>query len=495
MEQSVIEQTLNRLDEISTLAKIGITTSSGLVFYDLENEAKLLYPVLAPIRKRMPRIGKTNAGSGLSAHWNVITNPNSLGVVSSVEEGKRGGQITPLTAAKVAVYKGLGLEGVVAWEAEYAGEGYDDIRAIAQRTVLDSMFLAEEPMLLWGNSGTSGVGIQFGVTPTPTGTPSTSGGSLAATTYYIYCVALSHQGWAYNVNSSPLTITQQITRNNADGTTTVINGGTAQSSVVSAGIVVGGSGAGSIAAAVTAVKGAAGYAWFLGTATGTCYINQITTNNVAVITTATGSGQLQSSLTAADYSYNPLAFDGLITQALANNGYFASLNGASITHDGANGIVEFDVALKYFWDTYRTSPTRIYYGSQVARDATRAMLNSGSNSSFGVRLQTNDTGHIVGSAMVNSYLNKFAWGGAVPIPMEIHPNMPDGYVFFDCEVNPYPTSNIPNARCVRTRRDYFQVLWPITTRNWQNGIYTDQMLQVYVPYTMGLIANIGAGYQ
>ena len=71
--------------------------------------------------------------------------------------------------------------------------------------------------------------------------------------------------------------------------------------------------------------------------------------------------------------------------------------------------------------------------------------------------------------------------------------MPDGYIFFDCEINPYPTANIPIARAVRTRRDYFMVAWPVVTRQWQNGIYADECLQVYVPYSMGLLSDVGAG--
>ena len=72
--------------------------------------------------------------------------------------------LTPLTAAKISTYHGIGYENAVTWEAEYAGEGYDDIRGIAQRTSLDSLILAEEPKLLWGNGPT---GIALGAATTP----------------------------------------------------------------------------------------------------------------------------------------------------------------------------------------------------------------------------------------------------------------------------------------------------------------------------------------
>jgi len=494
MHHNLIEQTLERLNSQQTLAKAGISTGSGLVYYDLENEAKRQYPVLAPIRKRMPRIGKKEAGQGLAVHWNYISNPNSTGVLAMVAEGQRGGQITPTVVSKLATYKGIGLENVVTWEAEYAGEGYDDIRAQAQRMTLDSLIIAEEPQLLWGNSSTS-----FGVTPTPVGAQATvAGGSLAnGTTNYVFAVALSYQGWAYANQQSPVAVVPVITRTNAGvSSTTTINGGVAQISVASSAIVTSGSN-NAINASCAAVKGAAGYAWFVGATAGAgnAYIYAVTSGNFVTILSQPVAGQLASALPATDYSANPLSFDGLIPQAMSANGYFSSLNGSQFTPDGANGIVEWDGVLKYMWDTYRTGIDRIYTGSQCIRDATKAVAYGSGNAAMRINLQndTDSLGNITGSMRLASYTNKFAYNGALDIPIEIHPNMPDGHVFFDLEKNPYPTADIALARAVRTRRDYFMVVWPIVDRTWQNGCYSDEVLQVYVPYGMALLSNAAPG--
>lgn len=45
-----------------------ITTSTGLVAYDLEAPAKNLYPVLTPLRNRIPRVTKSS-GAGTAANW------------------------------------------------------------------------------------------------------------------------------------------------------------------------------------------------------------------------------------------------------------------------------------------------------------------------------------------------------------------------------------------------------------------------------------------
>jgi hypothetical protein len=494
---------LQRLAELRNgggLAKAGISTSAGLVFYDLEAEAKLLYPVIAPIRKRMPRIGKREPGQGLAVHWNIITDPNSGGISSELGEGQRGGVLTPATAAKISTYHGIGYENAVTWEAEYAGEGYDDIRGIAQRTSLDALILAEEPKLLWGN-GTTGI-LLGQPSAAPTGTGSGTGGSLATGTYYLYAVPLTLQGFGFTKKAGSVITT--VSRPNADGTTLTYNGGAGILSAASAAIsVTSATSIGSIAAAVAPVKSAAGYAWFVGSTAGAAnaYFWGVSTICVVTITSLPTTGQTAAYTGfGTDYSENQYSFDGLITQALSSNGYYNSLAGATLTPDGANGCVEVDTALKYFWDTYKTSPTRMYVGSQVIRDLTRCVANVGTASSagnMGFRINLNNTvdsvGGLTGSSLIQDYVNKYTWGGAKPIPVELHPNMPDGYIFFDCEINPYPTANIPIARAVRTRRDYFMVAWPVVTRQWQNGIYADECLQVYVPFSMGLISDVASG--
>ena len=501
---AMIAQTLERMNAV--LQKVqsgpGLNVSAGLQYYDLEAEAKMLYPVLAPIRKRMARIGKKGAGQGLAVNWKIITDPNSARTSAVVSEGKRGGQITPKTADKVATYKGIGLENVVTWEAEYGAEGFDDIRAIAQRTTLDALILREEPMLLWGNSSNA---LGKPSAPTGTGTTAASTGTLADTTYYLFVVPLSLAGLEHALAQSPAAVVPTITRVNADSTTDTINSGVGIMSNASAGIAVsGGSGTGKITAQVAAVKGAAGYAWFIGTANtaANCYCTAITTINKAVITAAPGTGQTAAYTgtswnPATDYSTNPLAFDGLITQAMTGNGYFASLDGATLTADSANGIVEIDVALQWFWDTYRISPTRIYVGSQEQRNIAKKIFG-GSTTAFRINLENNlsSLGNLTGSAVVGGYTNKFAPGtanGPMVIPIELHPNMPNGHIFFDTELNPYPTANIPYARAVRTRRDYFNVVWPVVSRSYQNGVYSDQVLQLYIPYGLGLLSNVGDG--
>ena len=511
MLTNINQQTLDLLDKIqqqsaSPLQKAGISTGTGLVYYDLEAEAKLLYPVLTPLRNTIPRIGKRGPGQGTAAHWKIVTGINTTGVPAGVAEGKRGGAISLAEADKIATYKGLGLENSVAFEADYAAEGFDDVKALAVRVTMESLMIAEENMILHGN-GTKALGVA----PTPTVTGALTGGSLSTGNFFAYVVALGHA--QYNTYAAVATgLVPSYTRTNADGTTDVINAGLSKISAQGSGSIGGSVVIGSLTLSCAAVPGAYGYAWFVGTTTGAanCALTAITASNSVVIQSLTGAGaqkadgtggtnvapMLNSSWTpSTDYSANSLAYDGLIRQAIDGNGYYQSLDGATLTSDSAGGIVEFDTVLKYLWDTYRISPSCIWVGGQQVKDITTKIINAHNAPVFRVNLSPTQAGqgNLIGSARIGSYLNKFALGGTVELPVKLHPNMPDGKVFFDQEVVPYPNANVAQARAIRTRKDYFQVEWPLVTRQYQYGVYCDEMLQCYVPFSMGLLDNIAAG--
>ena len=506
--QNQVESTIQRFMDLQKAAA-GISTGTGLVFYDLEARAKFQYPVLAPIRQRMPRIGATNplGGQGLAAHWNSITNPNQNSVPAEAAEGQSGALITPTVTPKVAFYKLMALDGNVTWFAEWAGQGYEDVRSAQQRMSLDSMILAEEPRLLWGNSGTTGVGLQFGQPAQPTGTGSGTNGSIPSTAnLYIAVAALSYQGWQMaNAPASAgggggVAAVASYTKTNGDGTQLTMPGGVGQMSPISAAITGCSSagGNGSVAAKVTAVPGAAAYIWYMGSTNSlaSCYFTAISTINTVTLTTLNTSGQTAAFTgSTTDNSYNPYAFDGLIPQAISGGGYYASYDGAALHTDNAGGIVEINTALKYLWDNFKISPTRIYAGSGTINSINVIMLaNGANNTAFTYHVAVDNTpgsvGNLVGAGYVGSYNNRFALGARKPIPIEIHPNMTDGTIFMDCEINPYPNSNIPYARAVRTLRDYFQVLWPATTPSWRNSIFTAEMLQLYIPYGLAVLQNI-----
>lgn len=466
----------------STFAQSGSATT-GLTFYDLEAGAKFLYPVLTPLRNEIPRV---SGKGGIQANWKAVTGINTSGIRIGVSGGNRGAVMAVTVADYAAAYKGIGIEDNVDFEAQYAGQGFEDIRAIAAKVGLEALMLGEELLILGGN-GT----VALGTTPTPSLTQAATGGGLSDGTYYVECVALTLEGY---VNASVTAgIPTSITRTNADASVDTFGGGSAQKSAAASIAVNGGGSAQLINATVTAVRGAVAYAWYWGASAAAATLGQITTVNKAVITTAAGAGtQAYSTLPSSDNSTNNLVFDGLLTQAMksGSNAYYRSLDGAALSTDNAGGIVEIDVALKSFWDNYRLTPDTIWVSSDQALAISQKILAT--NSSGAYRIVVNmEQGMIAGGVMVATYLNRFSMNGANVLKVRIHPNMPQGMILFTSRTLPYPVSGVGNVMCVRTRQEYYQIEWPLRTRKYEYGVYADEVLQHYFPPSMGVIANIG----
>lgn len=464
----------------STFAQSNSATS-GLTFYDLEAGAKFLYPVLTPLRNEIPRV---SGGGGIQANWRAVTGINTSNIRVGVSGGNRNAVMAVSTADYTAAYKGIGIEDNVDFEAQYAGQGFDDIRAIAARTGLEALMLGEEALLLGGNTS-----VALGTTPTPTLAGADTGGSLSNGAFSVIAVALTLEGV---LNSSVAGgIPTSITRTNADGSSDTFGGGSGQKSSNGTITLSGGTSTQVINASVTAVRGAIGYAWFWGTA-GNEVLGAVTGSRSYQITAAAAGTQTAASLPSADNSTNNLVFDGLLTQALksGSNAYWADNAGAALTADGAGGITQIDAALKSMWDNYRLSPDTIWLSSTEALDISQKILAGNANGAYRVVFNP-DQGMIAGGIMVATYLNRFSMQGAQTLTVRIHPNMPAGTILMTTKKLPYPISNVGNVFQVRTRQDYYQIEWPLRTRKYEYGVYADEVLQHYFPPSMAVITSIG----
>lgn len=475
--------------EKSTFAQSASATS-GLTFYDLEAGAKFLYPVPTPLRNEIPRV---SGKGGIQANWRAVTAVNTGGIRPGVSPGNRNAVQAVATKDYTAAYKGLGMEDNVDFEAQYAGQGFDDIRGIAAKVLLESLMLAEESTILGGNSS---IALNGGAaTPTPTlvvnGTPGT-------TNYFVFCVALSFDAVQYG-SVGPNGVQGPITRTNADGSTDTFGGGAAKISA-QATTATGNAtldGTNSITASLAApIPGAAGYAWYLGTTTGAanCFIAGITANPSFTFTAApVNTNQAASALGANDNSTNTLVFDGLIYQALASgSGSYVKAVSGTLTGDGAGGIEEIETALQDRWNNYRLGPDTMWVNAQQAYDISKKILSNGSSGAQ--RFVFNSVQDALNAGvMVRTYLNRYSMAGGQTIDIKIHPNMPAGMILFTAKKLPYPLSNVGNVVQVRARQDYYQIEWPLRSRKYEYGVYCDEVLQHYFPPTMILLYDIHAG--
>lgn len=486
-------------DIIKSFVQPGSATS-GLQAYNLEGPSKKLYPVMTPLRNAIARI---SGGHATQANWKAITNINVANVRAGVSEGKRGGVITHAQSEYFAAFRGFGLENSVTFEANYASKNYEDVKALAVMQTLEATMIQEERLILGGNTS-----VNLGTTPTPTLAGSTTGGTLAAATWSVICVALGLQAYldVVGVNNgstgqyfdaSTAVVPGVISRTNADSSSDSFGGGSAQKSASATVATTGATG--SISATVTPVAGAVGYAWFVGPA-GSERLNAVTSINSTVIAAASnGAAQLASTLAASDNSTSALDFDGLLYQAIkSGSGAYVvqqptgtAGQGTPLTSDGAGGIVEFEQAFVYFYNRYRLSPTKIYVSAQELINITKKVIANGGAPLLKLNANINaQTNAIAAGIVVGSYWNKVT---GQEVPIVVHPNMPAGTVFFYTERLPYPLANVSNVAQMLLRQDYYQLEWPLRTRKYEYGVYADGVLQHYAPFSMGVISNIANG--
>ena len=488
MSGNVTKETLDLIKAAQPQSLVGqeiakaYNQATGLVFYDLEPAAKLLYPVLTPLRNEIPRV---SGDGGTATNWKVITAINTGGVRAGVGEGNRGGVISITAADRTAAYRGLGLEDNVTFEAQDAGKNFDDVRSLAQLNLLRATMIQEERVILGGNSS-----LALGTTPTPTVAGSGSGGSLATQTLSVICVALTLA--AFKEASIAGGVPVGGTRTNADGSTDTVNGGWAQKSTAGTASLTGPNA--SATATVAHVAGAVAYAWYWGVA-GSELLGAITTLNSVAITANAAGTQNASALTASDKSRDTLVFDGLLTQ-IWTSGSGSVLDvaatgtpgvGTAFTSDGAGGVTEVESVLFQFWDNAKLSPEKMRVSGKTLQALNKLVIANGGAPLIRYAMDAGGQ-NIVAGTVIGGYLNKIT---NTTIKIEVHPDMPDGMILYTTSTVPYPLSGVGNVVQMKLRRDYYSIEWPQRSRKYEFGVYLDGLLQNY--FTPGF--GIQRGYK
>ena len=487
----LIKVSLNNPKAVDEIMK-AFTTATGLVYYDLQGPAKKLYPVLTPFRNKMPRV---RGAGGTATHWKAITGVNISRVSAGVAEGQRGGMIATALADYMAAYKTIGLEDSVTRQADLAAMNFDDAKAVAVEGLLAALMIAEEGIIYAGNAG-----LALGTTPTPTVVAADTGGALTGavntgTVYNVYCVALTPEG--YGSTSVAGGVPGSIVRTNTDNSQATYGGGNAKMSLAGSGTISAGITAGKLTGSVAPVPGAAGYAWFWGTA-GNEVMGAVTTLNSVVITAAAAGTQKPGTagVADADYSKNGLIFDGLQTLALmpGSGAYVAAQptgvagKGTPLTSDGAGGIVEFNNAFSYAWNNYRLSYDEIWLSGADLLAANSLIIKNGGAPLIRYNLDANNPGTFDAGVVVGSILNPLT---NKKVQILIHPNAVQGTIFLYANTIPYKLSNVTNLAQILYLMDYWQTEWPYTRHAYEYGIYAHQLLQHYFPPAMGVIYNVG----
>ncbi len=342
--------------------------SSSFAAFDLEAPAKLLTPRPTPLRNKIVRkkgvgtshrikriTGYTGTGTGGQGQvWPGVTESTTTAFGSINFE--RGPKIGYTADDVVFPYFSYSLSDAVSFDANFSGQGYQDLRQLSSTSTLYASMLMEERMLLMSRGTASGLSGALSA-PTVTLTQSAAGTGetgLANTTYYVYCTSDAGafgESVASTVQSITITSTQ------------VLN------------------------IAVTNVAGALGTKVYIGTTTGAAnakFQGRFTSLNGRVL----GSGSsvndniiysTTSTVTAptVDSSAYATGYDGILPQIFAGG----VVNEANSQFSTSNPGVEFQTIFGQLYDNVKADPDEIWLNGSDRKQLSDAIKN-GSNANY-----------------------------------------------------------------------------------------------------------------
>lgn len=446
--------------------------STGIVAFDLEAPAKLLAPRPTPLRNRLPR----KKGVGLSHRFKVISGftGSGTGGVGNTFPGitdstttafgsinyLRGPKIAYAGSDKVVPYKQFSLSDAVPFSAQFAGQGYQDIRQLSQTSVLYASMLMEERMLLMGRGTDSGfVGALAAPAIALTARTAAAGESaLTGFTTKVYVYVTSDAG---SFGQSVLSTVANV--------------------AVSAGQVVD--------VAITDAAGALGYRVYVGTGasqpadTAIWYAGR-TGYNLFTLQGALPTSGTAASTIVADTSAYASGYDGMLPQIFAG-GTVNRINAALST---SNPGVEFQNVFSTLYDGVKADPDEIYLNGADRKQLSDA-IKSGSTANYRLTIKQDEIGGAVLGDVVTGLQNEVTGKG---VTLTVHPWLPQGVAPVVSWTLPIPDSNVTDVWSVFNVQDYMAIEWPVTQLAYETSTYWNGTLVGYAPAWNGVVAGIKA---
>jgi hypothetical protein len=464
----------------------GITTGSpigtGLVPFDLEAPAKYLAPRPTPLRNKLPRekgqgtarrykriTGITGSGTGGVGVFHpgiTETTQNNFAPVgaSNALYLNRGAKISYAGDDKTVPYFEFGVSDSVSFAAQYAGQGFQDVRALSAQSLLYSSMLLEERMLLMGR-----------------GTATGFSGALASPTATVAVAAPGAGETA--ITGATTTIWVKVTSDAGDF------GQSTPSPVASVAASAGTVGVVTVSAAIT---GALGYRVFVGTGAGLpadsamYYAGRTGSLTFRITGALPTSGSTAATPAAGNTSAFANGYDGIMPIVTgADSGYRKNING------GFNSVspgAEFQAAFASLYDSVKADPDELLFNGTDRKNLSELLKNS-SSTNYRLTLQQDEIGNAVIGSVITAIQNEVT--GKV-VPMTVHPWMPQGNVAVLSYSLPIPDSQVSNVWSVVNVQDYMGINWPVIDFQYQMSSYWQGTFVCYAPAWNGSITGISA---
>ncbi len=454
--------------------------TSGIVPFDLVAPTLLIYPVYSPLRNRFPR----TQGQGTFHRAKVITTilGSAPGVLAnpgqriSMSELPAGGSLTnwpnqlPSMGSQTAVdvslpYKFFGLTEAVSWLSQFAGQGEDDLAALASLVLLQETMLAEERAILGGTA------FALAVPAAPTLVARTAGSNERAltgvtTNVYVETTAVDYYGETL--------------------------ASAAASAAVASGQVVD--------VTIAPVAGAFAYNIYVttGTAAGTYHLmaSQVGATNYTLqgaIPTTTATPPTADTGTSAATDY-----EGMISilsgHAAANSAsgypsdYQAGYYNASVADILSIGVI--NTALQEMYDApnaFLADPSEMWCEASDATNLANDLVSHGNNENYTIFIQQDQVADAVAGVAVSQFTNPVTRS---IMRITVHPYLPQGSAIPVSYTLPQAQTNLSNVWENVMVQDYISINWPVIDVTFRYSLFFYGTLYCPAPQYNGLIQGL-----
>ena len=482
----------------------------GLVPFDLLAPSRLIYPVYTLFRNKFPRPAGQGASrmvrgllgiSGSQTGGQGIIDISIPELVQSSSNSISGSGNWPINLPQTGKqtqyqlnvpYRFFGLTEALSWLAQFEGQGFEDISALANLVLLQEMMLGEEYQMIAGSS-------QNLPTPAaPTLTVRTAGSNetaLSATsgTYYVSVTALNYFGetiasaqatatpvanCVIDVSISPVAGAQQYNIYAAASSTVYLQAGTSVQSGVT---YTGKQTANSIGGTRFTLQGT----------------TPVAANGVPLTTdSGTGSNNRMEGLIPvlsglSDTGTGPYANVGFESSQVWQGGY---VNQSVGTHLSTNAIF---TALDALWENngmnnvapgvYKADPSEIVADGGDLMRLANDMLNQGSALNYLLNIDQSQIGGIKAGAAVAEFVNPVTRS---TVKLTVHPWMSQGTALLMSYQLPQTWSQVDNAWEMTVVQDYVSVAWPVIDASFRYSIFLLGALVSHAPMYSGILQGL-----
>jgi hypothetical protein len=440
---------------------------SGLVPYDLDPVLSLLIPKELYLRNSIARIkaqgqalefrritGLSNAGVGgvgqTSSFFNSTSASTSFGGVSL----NRPTKITYAADKIVKSFVEQGLSDSVSLQAEFAGQGYTDLRQLSHTALIWSHFLAEERNMMNAVStalSTSGLTFTAANDSTGTGLPATSSSAV------------------------------YVTLSSAYGETAGVSAGTVTNATSGQGVKV--TYTGTIPYTAVAVN-------VYVVVSGTTY--KATTPSLASGVTALSFASITGTYPSTDGSYNTNAagansgsgYDGFVSTLAQSGGYQYQFNATVASQSEPAGFVQD--ALVSLFNSTMSDPEVIFTTAAVRRALSKSIQANSGSASYRFNYQTGSDGVSIG-AMVTGIANEAT---GTMLDLVTHRFIPAGTLIIHQKQLPFPDSGVSQTVESHNVVDSMIIEWPQIGFSYDISSYTYGSLAFRAPAWSGIVTGI-----